>query len=101
LVFLEASLAGLPCVSYRHGGVPEAVIDGDTGVLADEGDVVGLTRALASILTNPARAAELGARGEARVRSEFDIRTQTAQLERIYDEVRDGARVGSKARRVW
>lgn len=86
MVFLEAGLARLPVVSYRHGGVPEAVVDGVSGLLAPEGDVGALTASLARVLSDDALAASLGAAGEAHVRERFDIRTCTAALEHTYDK---------------
>ena len=87
LVFLEAAAQGLPVVAYRHGGVPEAVADGLTGTLVAEGDVGALSRALASILADPARAEAYGRAGRARVERDFDIRDRTAELEDIYSQV--------------
>jgi colanic acid/amylovoran biosynthesis glycosyltransferase len=87
MVFLEAARCGLPAVSYRHGGVPEAVADEVTGFLAPEGDVAGLTARLGDILDNPARAAAMGAAGRRRVVEHWDIRTTTPALEAVYDQV--------------
>ena len=42
LVYLEAALHGLPVLAYRHGGVAEAVLDGRTGLLAEDGDIDAL-----------------------------------------------------------
>ena len=90
MVFIEAALTGLPVASYRHGGVPEAVGDGSTGLLADEGDVAGLAANLQTLLDDPVRAAEMGAAGHARAARLFNLRTQTAALESLYDEVAEG-----------
>lgn len=87
IVFLEAALHGLPVVAYRHGGVPEAVVDGVTGLLASEGDVEGLAARIRALIADPDQASALGAAGRARVLAQFDVRTQTALLEDIYDEV--------------
>ncbi|QKJ20264.1 glycosyltransferase [Microbacterium hominis] len=84
LVFLEAALAGLPAIAYASGGVPEAVVDGETGVLVPEGDAAALTAALAALLDDPERAAELGARGRARVIATFDVAEGAAALEALY-----------------
>jgi glycosyltransferase involved in cell wall biosynthesis len=46
LVFAEAQATGTPVVSFKHGGVPEVVRDGDTGLLAAERDHQGLARHL-------------------------------------------------------
>lgn len=88
MVFAEAAAAGLPVVSYRHGGVPEAVADGQTGLLAEEGDVAGLSAAVRTVLADPAYARRLGSAGAARIAAQFDCAVLTAQLEGIYDAVR-------------
>ena len=87
MVFLEAALQGLPVVAYRHGGVPEAVEDGVTALLAPEGDVDALAQNLALLLEQPDRSRALGAAGRERVLRDFDVRGCTAELESIYDEV--------------
>ena len=92
MVFLEAALAGLPVVSYRHGGVTEAVEDGVTGLLVDEGDVDALADAIDTMLGEPQRAAAMGRAGAQRVVDRFDLRDCTAELESLYVEVADGAR---------
>lgn len=87
-VFLEAARAGLSVVAYRHGGVPEVVADGVTGLLADEGDVTGLSAALARLLDDAAALwAEMIKSGWRRVEEEFDVRVQTGLLEELYDRV--------------
>lgn len=91
-VFLEAALHGLPVVSYRHGGIPEAVVHGRTGLLAPEGDVSALAACLDSLLADPSRAAELGRAGRQRVVRDFDVLHQTALLEDLYDDVAARAR---------
>ncbi|GGL91404.1 glycosyltransferase [Nakamurella endophytica] len=85
MVFLEAAAAELPVASYRHGGIGEAVVDGTTGLLADEGDVAGLSAALRTLLTDPDLARRLGRAGRERVVAEFDVRERTAELEKLYD----------------
>lgn len=86
LVFLEAAREGLPVVSYATGGIPEAVEDGVTGLLAAEGDVAGLSERLESILRDVDLAHEMGQAGQRRV-EEFDVVKQTALLEDIYDRI--------------
>lgn len=87
LVYLEAQMFGLPVVAFRQGAIPEAVADGETGILARDRDVGDLVRALSDILRDPARAMEMGRRGQAFVRTKFDIIQQSAGLEEIYDAV--------------
>jgi phosphatidylinositol alpha-1,6-mannosyltransferase len=60
LVYLEAGAYGLPVVATRSGGVPDAVKDGETGLLADSGDVEGIADALLRLLTDPELAIRIG-----------------------------------------
>ncbi len=54
LAYLEAAAHGLPSVAHRTGGVPEAVRDGLTGLLADPADRPALAAALEKLITDPA-----------------------------------------------
>ena len=87
MVFLEAALSSVPVVSYRHGGVPEAVVDGETGLLAEEGDLEGLASRLEMLLTDPVLAARLGAAGKQRTIELFDVKKRTLDLEDVLDAV--------------
>lgn len=70
---LEAMAMALPVVATKHAGIPEAVVDGDTGLLADEGDAEALARALDLLATEPARRLALGRAGRARIEAEFEV----------------------------
>lgn len=50
--FLEAQAAGLPCIGPRWGGVPEAVVEGQTSLLVEPGDVEALSKAIARLAEN-------------------------------------------------
>lgn len=93
MVFVEASTAGLPVVTYRHGGVPEVVADGETGLTVPERDVAALSAALARVLSDPAWGRQLGRAGQQRVAGMFDRRGHAARLEALYDEVGTAAGV--------
>jgi len=69
LVYLEAGAHGLPVVAHAIGGVPEAVIDGETGLLVAPGDRAALTAAFARLLGDPALRRRLGDAGRARARA--------------------------------
>jgi colanic acid/amylovoran biosynthesis glycosyltransferase len=87
IVFNEASACGIPVVATRHGGIPEAVRDGETGFLVKEKDYLALAECLEQLLSDPPLAHRMGGRGREYVCEVFDLRTQTRVLERIYDEV--------------
>ncbi len=63
IVYLEAGLHGKPVVAWRSGGVADAVVDGKTGLLVDEGDQAGLTAALGRLVADAALGQRLGAEG--------------------------------------
>lgn len=70
---LEAMSAALPVVSTPVGGIPEAVIDGVTGLLVQPGDVQELSSALSYLLNNHEKAMAMGRNGQARHRELFSI----------------------------
>lgn len=63
LSYLEAAAFGLPVLAYRTGGVPEAVRDGETGILVGENDVPALSEALTALLTDESFRRRLGENG--------------------------------------
>lgn len=88
MVFLEAQALQTPVVSFRSGGVVEAVADGSTGLLCDEKDVDTLARNIATLLEDSTLRHKMGRQGRARVERKFDLRKQCASLEQIYDQLR-------------
>jgi glycosyltransferase involved in cell wall biosynthesis len=70
---LEAMAAGLPVVATRVGGVPELVVDGETGLLVPPADPRALAAALQRLLDEPELRARLGAAGRARVEKQFAL----------------------------
>jgi glycosyltransferase involved in cell wall biosynthesis len=57
---LEAGACGLPVVATRHAGIPEAVVDGETGLLVEERDVAGMATAIRRVLGDRDLAGSLG-----------------------------------------
>lgn len=71
IVFAEAGAYGLPCVAGRDGGIPSAVLDGETGLLADGADVSQVTQALQRLLSDQDLAERLGRAGHHRFWNAF------------------------------
>jgi trehalose synthase len=71
LTVAEAMWKGRPVVAGRVGGIQEQIADGDTGVLIDPRDLDAYGHAVVRLLADPAAAAAMGARAQARVRDEF------------------------------
>lgn len=85
MVFLEAQALNTPVVSFRSGGVVEAVADGVSGLLCEEKDVATLAANMAELLENSTLRHNMGSEGRKRIETEFDVRRQCAKLEQIYD----------------
>ncbi|GAB4369999.1 MAG: glycosyltransferase family 4 protein [Acidobacteriota bacterium] len=83
-VILEAMASGLPVVSTRVTGIPEAVVDGVTGRLVEPGDVAGLADALAAMLADPAACAAMGRAARERVLERFDVRRSIDALAAVF-----------------
>jgi len=87
IVFNEASACGIPVVATRHGGIPEAVINGETGILVKEDNDLALADAMDQLLGDPGVARQLGKRGREYVCDVFDLAKQTEKLEMLYEEI--------------
>ena len=73
IAVLEAMAMRKPVVTTAIGGLPEIVLDGETGVLVPPGDSDALARAVSLLLRDPARRGELGAAGRDRVTARFTV----------------------------
>ncbi|RKS71305.1 glycosyltransferase involved in cell wall biosynthesis [Motilibacter peucedani] len=71
LVVLEAMAHTLPVVATTVCGIPDMVVEGETGLLVKPHDAAGLADALCELLRDPVRAQQLGAAGRSRVESRF------------------------------
>jgi glycosyltransferase involved in cell wall biosynthesis len=87
LTLIEAMAAGRPVVSTDVGGVPEVVVDGETGLLAPCGDDARLAEHLVSLAVDPARRAELGRQGSRRARQLFSEDRMHASYINLYAEM--------------
>jgi len=81
---LEAMATGLPVFATEHGGIPEAIENGVSGVLVSERDDEALARALLNGVQNPDFLSRIARVGAEVVRKNFDLSTQTQRLEEIY-----------------
>lgn len=86
-VLIEAMAAQRPVVATASGGVPEIVVDGETGLLVPPGEPGPLAEALLTVLNDAALAARLGAAGRRRALERFDVRRVAAQVQALYDQV--------------
>lgn len=87
LALMEYMEAARPIVATRVGGVPDLIVDGVHGLLVEPRDPAGLAAAIASLLRDPARAAEMGRRARERRRAEFDLDVAARRLEQLYEQL--------------
>ena len=83
----EAQASGMPVVSTLHSGVPEAVLNGKTGYLVEEGDTTALYERLIHLIDHPELWPEFGKAGRKHMENEFNIKNQTEKLESLYASI--------------
>jgi glycosyltransferase involved in cell wall biosynthesis len=92
-VMIEAAASGLPVVSTRTAGAAEIVVEGETGLLCEPENAADLAEQIGVLLTDPARARQMGAAGRAFVREKFD---HAANLDTVVDTWRRTAALGGR-----
>lgn len=80
-VFLEAGVFGKPSVGTFSGGIPESIVNGETGILVPEGDAGQLRRALESLLGDSELRLRMGRRARERVLRNFTWQQSAERLE--------------------
>ena len=82
-VIVEAMACGVPVVSTRLAGVPEMVIEGETGLLVNERDVPALADAIETLLKDRAKAKTYAAKAKELARERFATQATTARLKAL------------------
>ncbi len=86
-VVIEGMAAARPVVATAGGGVPELVVDGESGLLVPMGDVAALAAAVERLLGDASLRARLAASGRARVVECFTVERTARAVEAVYDTV--------------
>ena len=81
---VEAQAMGIPVVSTRVGGIPEAVLDGETGILVEPGDSEQLAQAIVTLIEDPVLRRQMGERGRRHVLANYRWEDNAALMERLY-----------------
>lgn len=95
VVLLDAQATGMPVISTTHCDIPQEVIDGQTGILCPERDVVGLSKAIQAFYAmDQGRYAMFSQAARKHVERHFDVRVCAAHVETIYGELATLAQAG-------
>lgn len=90
LAALEAMACGVPVIASDAGGIPEVVLDGETGFLRPVGDVEGMAEAAVRVLSDDALHQRLSRQAVARARSAFSMADKVKEYERLYQSLCEG-----------
>ncbi|WP_052823444.1 glycosyltransferase [Neotamlana sedimentorum] len=85
LSVLEASAAGLPVIATNHAGIPDVIVNNETGLLGDEHNVIGMTENMLQLLNNLELAKQLGIAGKARIKTHFSLERHINNLNAVLD----------------
>jgi glycosyltransferase involved in cell wall biosynthesis len=80
---IEAMAAGLPVVSTRHAGIPDVVIENETGFLVDEGDINQMAEHLLSLVKDRNLAKQMGLKGKSRITEYFTLEKHLETINRL------------------
>ena len=83
----EAICCGIPVISTYHAGIPDIVIDGESGFLVPERDVDALEENLEYLIKHPEIWVEMGHKGRKHFDKEFDVNILNQKLEEIYNQL--------------
>ena len=84
---IEAAACGIPAVGSRIYGISDAIVDGETGLLHEPGDVDGMCKQLQILIVDRRLRARLGQRARARAIEVFPMERLTTSLLALYHEM--------------
>jgi glycosyltransferase involved in cell wall biosynthesis len=86
-VAIEAGALGVPTIGTRIGGIPEVVMDGETGLLVGVSDAEGLAAAIERLAADAELRHRIGEAARRRVERDFTIEVHARRIMELYDEV--------------
>lgn len=86
-VLIEAGAASKACVATRVGGIPEIVIDGESGILIEARDPDALATAVKELVNSPEKLQSMGQRARKHIEEHFSLQGQSTNLVALYEEV--------------
>ncbi len=86
---IEAMASGIPIVSFKTGGLPEVILDGETGLLVPPGDLRAFSETLLRLINDKDLRLKLGQKGRQRAASYFSHLAMVDSYIKLYEEVQD------------
>jgi glycosyltransferase involved in cell wall biosynthesis len=96
-ILIESLALEVPVISTPISGIPELVVDGETGLLVPPRDAAALANAIEALLRDPERGRSLGRRGRARVETMFDLDRNVGELVARFRAILEAAQAASGA----
>jgi glycosyltransferase involved in cell wall biosynthesis len=84
---IEAQACGVPVLTWQRGGLAETLEPGVTGIVVAAGDIESAADAAVTLLSDPARLAEMAARARALVAERFSSESCAARIQCVYEEL--------------
>jgi colanic acid/amylovoran biosynthesis glycosyltransferase len=85
LTILESAAAGLPVISTFHAGIPDIIINNETGLLVNEHDIEGMANCMRFLLNNREQASLMGAKSKARILENFTLNRHLRCIDKLFD----------------
>lgn len=86
-VLIEAGASALPSVATRVGGIPEVIVDGETGILIPPQNPAALTESIQKLLSDPQQIKTMGENAYQHVHQHFTLAGQAEVTTRLYEEI--------------
>ncbi len=87
IVYLEANAMAKPVIGGRSGGVTEAIIDGQTGLIINPESIIEISAAIERLITNKSYAESLGLAGQQRVLKDFRWSNRAKKIEELINRL--------------
>lgn len=83
LAILEASAAGIPVISTFHAGIPDVIINEETGLLVHEHDVDGMSQNMVKVLSDKSYAMEMGSKGRNNIAKNYSMKRHIDKIDEL------------------
>ena len=87
LVILEAMSCGVPIVSFNTGGIPELILDGESGILTEDKNTQSIVKSCSYLIEDSSLREKISQNARQRVTNHFSLRDQVSNYHKVYEEV--------------